>query len=131
MIAYRYFFLCFSIQLFMSLPLMTEAGEVRHLKADKAIEAVQADAPGIIDIRTPEEYAEGHLPGAANIDFYSSDFGQRLSQLDRQKTWLVYCRSGNRSGKSLKKFKKLGFENVLHLRGGYSAWTRAKGPTVQ
>ncbi|WP_319523689.1 rhodanese-like domain-containing protein [Breoghania sp.] len=82
----------------------------------------------LLDIRTPREFKSGHIRGAQLLDYYSSDFVERLKRLDREKTYLVYCRSGNRSGKSLKIFKQLGFRQVYHLDTGILGWLKEKYP---
>lgn len=82
----------------------------------------------IIDLRTPQEFAEGHLADARNIDFRGADFRDRLRSLNRNRTYLVYCRSGNRSGMSRSTFAELGFTSVLHLSGGTLAWEAANLP---
>ncbi len=84
----------------------------------------------VLDIRTPREFAGGHLPGARNVDFNAADFEKKLGELDRAKTYLVHCASGGRSGRSLDLFKKLQFQSIYHLDGGYNAWQRA-GKTVE
>jgi rhodanese-related sulfurtransferase len=80
----------------------------------------RSDDPDVVvlDIRTPREFKSGHIRGAQLLDYYSSDFVDKLKRLDREKTYLVYCRSGNRSGKSLKIFERLGFRQVYHLETG-------------
>jgi rhodanese-related sulfurtransferase len=72
----------------------------------------------VIDVRTPEEYAEGHLEGAALIDFYDADFADQLAELPADQEYLVYCRSGNRSGQAAQIMKEQGFEQVYDLEGG-------------
>ena len=79
----------------------------------------------IIDVRTPEEYAQEHIAGAINIDFYAPDFREKLAQLDKNKTYFIYCRSGNRSGQTLQIMKELGFKKVYNLEGGITAWKSA------
>jgi len=69
----------------------------------------------VIDVRTPQEFAEGHLDGAVNIDLQSGVFEQQISQLDAAGDYLVYCRSGNRSGQAAQIMGQLGFENVVNL----------------
>lgn len=76
----------------------------------------------IIDIRTPEEYNEGHIGNAINIDYYSSDFSNQINSLDKNKTYYIYCRSGSRSGLALNEFEKLGFKEVYDLRDGINSW---------
>lgn len=82
----------------------------------------------ILDIRTPEEFAKGHIPGAILMDYKSNDFERRLAALDKSKTYIVHCQSGGRSGRSLSKFEQLGFEHILHLKAGYRGWQKAGLP---
>lgn len=78
------------------------------------------DTPGavLLDVRTPSEYAEGHLKSAINIDFYNATFTDEIAKLDKSKTYFVYCRSGNRSGKAVAQMRKAGFEHLYDLDGG-------------
>ena len=76
----------------------------------------------VLDVRTQEEYGLGHLEGSKLLDFYRKDFSEQLSSLDRSGTYVLYCRSGNRSGKVLAQMKQLGFKEVYHIKGGYLAW---------
>lgn len=76
----------------------------------------------ILDIRTPEEFQSGHLSNAINIDFYQNDFVQKISQLDTAKTYLLYCRSGNRTGQAVKLFQQKGIPHVFHLKWGIISW---------
>jgi len=85
----------------------------------------------LLDIRTPGEYQAGHIRGSVLVDYYARDFVDRLSKLDRERTYLVYCRSGNRSGKSLSVFNRLGFRRVYHLKTGIRGWLTEKYPVVR
>ena len=85
----------------------------------------------IIDVRTPGEYASGHIEDAINIDFYAEDFDEQLDELDRDKIYLIYCQSGNRSGKALDKMEALGFQEVYNMLGGIVNWERTNLPTVK
>ena len=85
----------------------------------------------ILDIRTPGEFQSGHLQSAILIDFYSQTFADQLSRLDKKKTYLVYCRTGNRSTKSLSLFKKLKFEKIYHMSTGISGWKSQGLPVVK
>jgi rhodanese-related sulfurtransferase len=76
----------------------------------------------VLDVRTPEEFAEGHLERALNINFYDENFKQQLAQLDKKKKILIYCRSGNRSGKAMAMLQELGFQKVIDLAGGITQW---------
>jgi rhodanese-related sulfurtransferase len=83
----------------------------------------------VLDVRTPDEFAEGHLPGAALVDFYDDGFPARLEALDREVPYLVYCRSGGRSGKTAQLMDQMGFQDVTDLDGGMLAWADAGLPT--
>ena len=72
----------------------------------------------VLDIRTPGEFNQRHIKGAVNIDFYSPDFVNKLSKLDKDEPMLMHCRSGNRSAQSLVIFQKLGFKKIYHLNYG-------------
>ncbi len=76
----------------------------------------------IIDVRTPEEYAEGHLENAVNIDFKAASFSEEVGKLDKSNPYLVYCKSGVRSAKSVTLMKELGFKDVADLNGGITKW---------
>lgn len=82
----------------------------------------------ILDVRTPEEFAAGHLQGAQNIDWKNSDFSINVGALDKTKPVLVYCQSGNRSQQAAEYLAKNGFTAVYELDGGYSAWESAGKP---
>jgi phage shock protein E len=84
----------------------------------------------ILDVRTPQEYAEGHLPGAVNIDVEGPDFAQQVQALDPTAPYAVYCRSGNRSAVAIQVMDQLGFTNAYHLGGGITAWKGDGGEVV-
>ncbi len=73
----------------------------------------------LIDVRTPEEYTEGKIENAQNIDFYANDFKSKIEALDKSKPVFVYCRSGGRSAKAANIFKEAGFKEIYDLQGGY------------
>ena len=79
----------------------------------------------ILDVRTPEEFAEGHIEGAVQIDFYAPDFADRIAELDRDVPYLVYCQSGTRSGQTRQLMADLGFRSVTDVDGGFVAWIDA------
>ena len=76
----------------------------------------------LLDIRTPEEYAEARITGATNVDFYAADFTEQVEQLARDGTYVVYCRSDNRSGQAMETFRDLGFAEVYEIDGGIVNW---------
>lgn len=84
----------------------------------------------LLDIRTPEEFAEGRIEGSVNIDFYAADFERRIGELDRATPYVVYCRSDNRTGQAMELFRELGFEEVHEIDGGIVSWVEAGLPVV-
>jgi thioredoxin 1 len=79
----------------------------------------------ILDVRTAEEYKEGHLSGASQIDYYGTDFKSQVSKLDKSKPIFVYCKGGGRSSSSCEILKDLGFKEVYNLQGGITDWKKA------
>jgi len=76
----------------------------------------------IFDVRTPEEYADGHIENAVNLDFRNEKFRENLSELDKNKTYFVYCQAGVRSGEGVEVMRKMGFKRVYHLPDGIMGW---------
>lgn len=93
-------------------------------------EVVMQSGVIVLDVRTPAEFAEGHLANAININFESGNFEEEISKLDKSKTYAVYCRSGNRSGQATAKMSKAGFTNIYDLDGGIIDWQNAGGQIV-
>lgn len=87
-------------------------------------EGIRSDEQAVIlDVRTPEEVAEGFIPGAIAIDFYlGQGFLDELDKLDRSKNYYLYCRSGNRSGQACAVMQSIGFTNTFNLPGGFQEW---------
>ncbi len=108
----------------------TAASSVVLLEPVRAHGLVAAGPVRVLDVRTPEEYAEGHIEDAELIDFYASDFERRIDALDRSATYVVYCRSGNRSGQATALMAALGFAAVNDVAGGIVAWEAAGLPVV-
>ena len=77
----------------------------------------------IIDVRTKEEVNSGTIPGSQHIDMFSPTFMQEIQQLDKDKTYFVFCRSGNRSSSACGAMKSLGFNKLYNLIGGIGTWT--------
>lgn len=108
--------------------------EIRQVSADQAEELIKANTGNknfvILDIRTPGEYSSGHIPNAVLLDFHSPAFKENLAGLNKNRTYLMYCRSGNRSARALDMMRELGFTRVLELRGGIKSWI-ASGRTLR
>lgn len=108
----------------------------QNIDAAKAKEMLTPEATKklpltVLDVRTADEFKEGHIAGAKQIDFFGADFEKELTKLDRKKNYLLHCRSGGRSTKAMAVMKKLGFTSVYHLDGGMLAWTKADGKVTK
>ena len=102
--------------------------DVRHVDPLQAQKLVDEKKVIVLDVRTPQEFNQGRIAGAKNINFQGTDFEQRIDELDKSKSYLVHCASGGRSTRSLALFKKHSFQSVYHLDGGFKAWQKAGLP---
>ncbi|QGF23057.1 rhodanese-like domain-containing protein [Raineyella fluvialis] len=91
-----------------------------------------AAKPGVVvvDVRTPAEYAAGHVQGAVNLDVQAADFTTKMNQLDKTATYAIYCHSGNRSAAATTAMGKAGFSHVYNLKGGIADLQSAGAPIV-
>lgn len=94
------------------------------LTQEEWVSSLEADDQAVIlDVRTPEEVAQGYIPGAIHLDIYrGQEFINELEKLDKTKHYYVYCRSGNRSGQACALMNQLGFETAWNLKGGFMEW---------
>ena len=102
--------------------------KAKHVKADEAAKIIAAGDVIIVDVRTPDEFKDGHIKGAKNIDIMSDDFAAQLAKIDKTKPVLVHCQAGGRSTRALPTFEKLGFTNLIHLDEGFGGWEAAGKP---
>jgi rhodanese-related sulfurtransferase len=101
------------------------AGKVVYKELEPAaFQKTLQKTPGavLLDVRTAEEYGEGHLAQARNVDYKRDDFRQQVGQLDKSKPYFVYCKAGMRSEKAADIMKELGFRQVYTLDGGIDEW---------
>ncbi len=99
--------------------------------SERAEELIQTEAELVVlDVRTPEEFAAGTLPGAILIDINSPSFTDEVDALDRELPYLVYCRSGNRSASAVRIMEDLGFDEIYELDNGIQAWV-GSGRTLE
>lgn len=82
----------------------------------------------VLDVRTPAEFAEARIAGAINVDYYAADFRDQVDELDKDATYVLYCRSGNRSEDANRIMRDLGFAEVYEVDGGIVAWNGAGLP---
>lgn len=97
---------------------------------EEAQALIDAGGVTLLDVRTPDEFAAGHLAGAENIDFYAADFADRIDALDHGDRYVVYCHTGNRSGQATALMAGKGFTSLTDVDGGIEAWETAGLPTV-
>ena len=94
----------------------------KNINAEEFDKLSKQDDTIVLDVRTPEEKVEGFIDGATQINIMGPDFAEKIKSLDKDKTYLVYCRSGNRSGTACGFMASNGFDNLYNLEGGIQAW---------
>ena len=102
-----------------------------NLPPSEAKAYIESDKPALLDVRTPDEYAAGHLENAVLIDYRAPDFKDKLNKLDKTAKYLIYCRTGKRSAASLAIMQELGFSDARDIDGGITAWAAAGYPVVK
>ena len=111
------------------------AHTLKNISAQEANDLIQqrkADPNFVIlDIRTPQEFTQGRIEGAINLDFYAPNFKESLNALDKSKTYMIYCRSGNRTGKAIGIMKEQNFTEAYNMTGGIGAWAQKGLPVVK
>ena len=123
-------------KLFMVIALLIPAfafAEIKNEDVAKVDELIKSGKYTVIDVRTKEEYDAGHIKGALNFDYYNDDFEEKIeSQLkDKNKPYILYCRSGMRSLYSAEILEELGYTNVTNMKGGFLAWQSAGKPVAE
>lgn len=105
------------------------AEDVKHVKSKEAAELIAKGDIVVLDVRSPDEFAEGHIDGAQNINLLDeATFKAKADRLDKSKTYLVHCEAGGRSTRSLETLKALGFEHLIHLDDGFGGWKKSGLP---
>lgn len=104
----------------------TESEEIVIETVDKEAfkSAIASGEYVIFDVRTVDEYMEGHIENAKSLDVLDDQFDKTISNIDKSQKYLIYCKSGGRSQKALDKMKDAGFVHVLELEGGYLNWIK-------
>ncbi len=82
----------------------------------------------LLDVRTPDEFAKGYVPGAININFFDKNFKEKVAQLPATKPVYVYCAVGGRSAKASALLAALNHKEIYNLEGGFTAWQKLKFP---
>lgn len=108
--------------------------EFKNISASKAYEMIQEYAGNedfiIVDVRSPSEYSSGHIEGAVNINCSDVDFDSQLAEMDKEKAYLIYCASGNRSGRVYDDMRNMGFLTVYNMKDGINEWKDKDYPLV-
>jgi len=121
----------FLIGLLLALGACSEQDATQVLVPAAYAERMEKESGVLLDVRTAEEFAEAHLEGATQLDYYETDsFSAALDQLDKSKTYYIYCRSGTRSSNAQAMMYEKGFKEVYNLDGGILAWRKAQLPVV-
>lgn len=101
-----------------------------NLTVEEFAQKITQEGVTILDVRTPEEFAEGYIAGARNIDFYRTDFESEVTSLTKEATYAVYCRSGKRSSLAIEIMHNSGFQDLFNLGGGIIDWADTGMPVV-
>ncbi|MBK6266811.1 rhodanese-like domain-containing protein [Marivirga sp. S37H4] len=96
----------------------------KNIKPEEFDRLSKEENTAIIDVRAPEEEVEGFIEGATVINIMGPDFADKINELDKDKTYLVYCRSGNRSSTACGFMASNGFDKLYNLEGGIQAWNQ-------
>ena len=123
-------------KLFMVVALLIPAfafAEIKNEDVAKVEELIKSGKYTVIDVRTKEEYDAGHIKGALNFDYYNDDFEEKIEEAlkDKDKPYIVYCRTGMRSLYSAEILEELGYTNVTNMKGGFLAWQSAGKPVAE
>ena len=112
----------------------------KDITAEDAQSLIMQGGYTVIDVRTPKEFAAGHIEGAYNIDISNSqsnssndklDFLSQIQKLDKSKKYIIYCRSGKRSKKAENIMYQQGFKDVYNVTGGLLEWENKSLPLVK
>jgi phage shock protein E len=104
---------------------------VATIDAPGLVDVIESGEAVVIDVRTPGEYAAGHVPGALNIDVQSPSFGDEIAELPTDETYVVYCRSGNRSADATAQMADAGFIDLYNVDAGLATLAEAGVPLTQ
>ena len=98
---------------------------MKNIKPEEVAE-VLAQGATLLDVRTEDEFLDGHIPGAINIEIGEMS-DEDIEQLDKEKTYVLYCRSGGRSSRAAQMLEALDFGDIYNLEGGYMEWVKTQG----
>src|SRR5699024_2084468 len=106
----------------------SNAAAIREVSAEQFSKLLLLDEVQLLDVRTPEEYAEGHIKGSTLINIKDTDLAEKIESLDKTRPVLVYCRSGKRIMTAAKILDEAGFSKVISLKSGIIDWNAEELP---
>lgn len=98
---------------------------MNNIHPEDAQKIIEREGAVVIDVRTPEEFIQGHIQGAKNINFNDASFTEKVGMFNKDANYIVNCQSGGRSSRATSLMRELGFKNVSNLEGGIIAWKNA------
>jgi phage shock protein E len=108
----------------------SSGGSVQNVSPDQFMTQAAQAGTVVVDVRTPGEYAAGHVDGAINVDVEATDFGTRIQALPKDTQYAVYCHSGRRSKLATDQMAEAGFTSLVNLEGGIADLQAAGAPIV-
>jgi len=109
----------------------TNIGQVHNVSVADFQNALQIEDATLVDVRTPQEFLQGHIEGAINIDWYQRSFRMYVQHIPKDKPILIYCRSGNRTSKTSGVLQALGYTEIYNLERGINQWAIEKAPITR
>ena len=109
---------------FYTLLVFLQSPIIQDINKEDVIDLMGNNNIYIIDVRTNKEFSQGNIIDSYNIDFQKSEFINKINLLDKEKKYIIYCRSGNRSEKASLVMKSLGFKSIYHYKSGYNDWIK-------
>ena len=121
-----------SLLLIISMTSLSQAQQLKQVKSIDAVKMVKADSKLIIlDVRTADEYKEGHIKGAINIDIRQNDALAKIDKLDHGAKYIVHCRTNHRSKTAVDHMMVSGFKNIYQMTDGFSGWSENGLPVAK
>ncbi len=110
---------------------IAKAAATKEVTPQEAAKLLASTKPLVLDVRTPDEFAEGHIQGALNISSNDPDFDKKVGAMDKTRSVILHCAAGGRSARVLPKLEALHFTQIYHMNGGFNAWADAGQPVAK